>query len=60
MYYNSTAVPRVSTSAAYKQSKDNKLMNVLSPMASSGSSGISSADPMCNLHGKLSFPSIMH
>uniref|UniRef100_A0A094ZYS0 Uncharacterized protein n=1 Tax=Schistosoma haematobium TaxID=6185 RepID=A0A094ZYS0_SCHHA len=56
----SSAVPRVSTSAAYKQSKDNKLMNVLSPMASSGSSGISSADPMCNLHGKLSFPSIMH
>ncbi|CAH8676717.1 unnamed protein product [Schistosoma haematobium] len=46
----SSAVPRVSTSAAYKQSKDNKLMNVLSPMASSGSSGISSADPMCNLH----------
>uniref|UniRef100_A0AA82N0U4 Plectin n=1 Tax=Schistosoma mansoni TaxID=6183 RepID=A0AA82N0U4_SCHMA len=47
---SSSAVPRVSTSAAYKQSKDNKLMNVLSPLASSGSSGISSADPMCNLH----------
>ncbi|VDQ00270.1 unnamed protein product, partial [Trichobilharzia regenti] len=41
---------RVSTFMAYKE---NKLMNILSPMASSGSSGISSADPMCNLYGKL-------
>ncbi|CAH8564471.1 unnamed protein product [Schistosoma turkestanicum] len=47
---SSAAVPHVSTSTAYKQSKDNKLMNVLSPMASSASSGISSADPMYNLH----------
>nr|CAH8874926.1 unnamed protein product [Trichobilharzia regenti] len=38
---------RVSTFMAYKE---NKLMNILSPMASSGSSGISSADPMCNLY----------